>query len=370
MEDKIGIGVLSFRRPDYLQRCLESLSINSEIDRAVVYVFQDGAVNRRSGIRYAPDSDIERSVQIFEEVNLPNKELILQDGNVGPAAGVAAMFIDQFARGHSYITMMANDMEVSPFYVKTHRVVRDQFMNDTSIGVLRTGPSEAPFRRGPIYSQAEAEELDNKLCLGYYMMQDFGTWRRGWEAFREDIEFYYEHTTACDWRKVADYTWAGRTDVNNEHFKAIQQRFGAFPEDVVHVRAAKRAGLQGLHTVTPRITGFGEHSALREGYHKAWPTFGMEKISLWGAGRADHYEIIDCTSLGIPRGMAGEPSDPQSRAAPSGDAEMIFIGVQTSPFTIRGDKSGHTYDRIRKGRPFVVKAEDVAFFEKNEFRRT
>lgn len=361
---RISIGVLSFSRSDYLRRCLESLAANTEISKATVYVFQDGAVNQYSGQRYAPDSAIEECVKVFNAAVLPHKELVRQRYNIGPAAGVSTMFIEMFSHGHDYVTMMADDMFVNPFYVKTHRVVMEQFADDPSVGVLRTGPTEAPFRGGPIYTKEEALQFQNLLCRGFYMMQDFGTWRRGWERIRGDIEFFHEQVTGCDWRQVVDYSWTGGTRGSDPRFRAIQERFGTFPEDVIHIRAAERAGLGGIHTVIPRISGFGPKSSLRSGYEGEWSTFRMEEITLWSVGDADHYEIVQCSRVGE---MIGIPRATQQPVRMPDWVTMVYVGRQGSPFSIRGAASRKVYYRVERGKPFRVLGIDANFFKQVGF---
>lgn len=358
--DKIAIGVLSFRRPDYLRVCLKSLAANTEKHRAEIFLFQDGAVNKFSGVRYAPDADIERSLEVFDQANLPNKTVIRQEHNIGPAGGVSTMLLGMFGRGHDYAVLIANDMEVNKFFIKTHRVIYEQFKNVPRVGVLRTGPVEPPSYGGPVYSYEQAKKLENKVCYGFYEMQDFGIWRKCWEKIKPDIEFFHDHVTSCDWRRVVDYTWQGKDDTENPHFKAIVGKFGTFPEDVINVRAAQKAGFQGLQTLVPRIKGFGEYSALRKDYQALWASYRVDEIKLWNVGDVNAYEVVPYSRLAKPPAPPGP--------APS-EIMMVYAGNISSPFSLHGDKSRHWYYRIKRGEPLLVKIADVPFFEKNGFKR-
>lgn len=81
----IAVAIMSFRRHEYLQKCLEALERNENIDRYDFIIFQDGAVNKFSGNRLARDEEIEMSIELTEDADLPNKEIRVNDHNLGIA---------------------------------------------------------------------------------------------------------------------------------------------------------------------------------------------------------------------------------------------------------------------------------------------
>jgi hypothetical protein len=78
------IAIMSFNRPDYLRRTLESLraqAANAIADHEL-HLFQDGAVNRWSRIRYAEQSDIDACIAIFREI-FPEGHVHYDADNIG-----------------------------------------------------------------------------------------------------------------------------------------------------------------------------------------------------------------------------------------------------------------------------------------------
>ena len=89
------IAVIGFARPQYLEQTLTSLvnqkqRINGELEELAVEriaLFQDGAVNQKSGERYAEDAEIAENVAVFRRI-FPKGEVFQSPMNIGIAANV------------------------------------------------------------------------------------------------------------------------------------------------------------------------------------------------------------------------------------------------------------------------------------------
>lgn len=80
------IFVMSFNRPDYLKRVLESLRAqrDCDIDRRKIFLFQDGAVNPYSNKRHASDAEIRASIDTFQQI-FPHGTVAESPRNLGIA---------------------------------------------------------------------------------------------------------------------------------------------------------------------------------------------------------------------------------------------------------------------------------------------
>jgi hypothetical protein len=78
----LGVGVISFNRPGYLRRVLASLEAQTQVDDAEYWLFQDGAVNRFSGVPHGKQEDVEACRALFDRARLPNKHVTHWPDNV------------------------------------------------------------------------------------------------------------------------------------------------------------------------------------------------------------------------------------------------------------------------------------------------
>src|SRR5262245_51402592 len=89
------IAIIGFARPQYLEQTLRSLAnqkrrVNGALeDLAVgrIALFQDGAVNHKSGERYAEDAEIAETMAVFPRI-FPRGEVFESPINIGIAANV------------------------------------------------------------------------------------------------------------------------------------------------------------------------------------------------------------------------------------------------------------------------------------------
>ncbi|HEU4825046.1 MAG TPA: hypothetical protein VFS85_01120, partial [Dongiaceae bacterium] len=94
------------------------------IDPDRIHLFQDGAVNRYSGVRYADDSAIEACVRLFREV-FPRGHVHASVPNIGTCENF--LRAERFA----FVTLKApvayffeDDLVLSPHYVSALDVLR------------------------------------------------------------------------------------------------------------------------------------------------------------------------------------------------------------------------------------------------------
>lgn len=112
------IAVISFNRPGYLRQLLASLAAQQPaIDQRRVHLFQDGAVNRYSGIRYAEDRDIDASLSVFREY-FPRGHVHASTVNIGITENIRRAEELVFAGLRAPVGyFFEDDLVVSPHYI-------------------------------------------------------------------------------------------------------------------------------------------------------------------------------------------------------------------------------------------------------------
>ncbi len=104
------LAIMSFDRPAFLEQVLESLKAQrgGAMDGREVHLFQDGAVNRYSGITYADAADIDKCVAIFHAA-FPGGKVHRSEDNIGVC--------ENFLRAEEYFS--TNTMQSASISSKT-----------------------------------------------------------------------------------------------------------------------------------------------------------------------------------------------------------------------------------------------------------
>jgi hypothetical protein len=122
------IAIISFNRPDYLGLLLASLAAQQPAIRpSRVHLFQAGAVNRYSAIRYAEDSDIAASLALFREL-FPRGHVHASPNNIGIAENILRaerLLFEKLRAPVGYF--FEDDLVLSPHYVAALDLMRRAF---------------------------------------------------------------------------------------------------------------------------------------------------------------------------------------------------------------------------------------------------
>jgi len=284
--NKLCVAIRSFKRPEYLKQCLESLENNSDLD-VDFFFFQDGAVNPFSGIRYATDKEIQASLKIFQESKLPNKTIFVSQHNLGPIIRNRLQLEYVFPL-YEYGVFVDNDLIFNKYYIKTLKVLFEQF-KDSDAGSIQTS---FRYRGNNIQSLESATKLQNKVAYGFSHRWELGLWRESWNKIKPFIKPYFEATARCDFKKFM-YDLSAYKEVREEMrvIYSSQHRRGDTPtEDFVLEKAIEKAGYKGLYTLTLRHRSIGEKGmfSFRGNLFKSG---GFGKIKLHDIGDIDKYEM-------------------------------------------------------------------------------
>jgi len=186
---------MSFNRSRLFGQVAKSLSqqIEANIHGRPVALFQDGAVNKFSGIRRADDAAIRANVEVFEHY-FPQGKTFVAENNLGIALN--------FERAERYAFEELNqdaalffedDLLLSPFYVNALDQMIQLALRDDRIGYVSAyGP------QGPPSTRANAEPLRYET-LGH--LWGFGLTKRLWQRNRRFVEPYLQLVRNIDYRQ-------------------------------------------------------------------------------------------------------------------------------------------------------------------------
>lgn len=178
------IVIISFNRPDYFRRVLDSLA--AQVDAAIfereIFLFQDGAYNRHSGSTRCSQETIDQIVNDFHRV-FPRGTVMAAPENLGIALNFARAENFVFTeRGFEAAVFFEDDLVLGKYYLKTLDKLLDYAMHTHRIGyVTAYGNHKATL----------AEQIANKSKLTL-MGQNwgFGLTRRQWLAQKPFVDQY------------------------------------------------------------------------------------------------------------------------------------------------------------------------------------
>ncbi len=186
--------VLSFNRPRYLQPVLESLRKQiPEIDASRVHLFQDGAVNAFSGIRYAEDRDIAECMALFRDL-FPRGHLHVSQQNIG----ICENFL--LAERFAFLTLRApvayffeDDLVLSENYLAALDALRRSFSTEPRIGYFNAC--------GARRSSLEEQRKNLGKIKDMQQLWGFALKRSHWNDMQPLLASYYKLVCGQDYRR-------------------------------------------------------------------------------------------------------------------------------------------------------------------------
>jgi len=262
---KIGVGIISWNRPQYFKELLVSLERNT-LDDLEFHLFQDGHICKFTGTEKTKKSLVKESIKLFEKSKLPKKKVHLQKKNVSVA-------INQFEamrflmKNYEQFIFLENDIVVSKNFFGLMKRVLIQFENDSRIACISPG-----FRR-----KCYEENMDyfaNKLMLtdGHFWAE--ACWSKKWKLVEDEYMAYYN---------IVQHRPYGQRD--NASILALFKRSGikraATSQDNGKDWAILKSGMRRARFIVNRATGIGDY-----GIHST-----PQKMKKMGDGHNKIYEF-------------------------------------------------------------------------------
>jgi len=188
----IGIGIISFDRPQYLGQLLESLEQQVDAPPMAWHLFQDGAVNKFSERVVGDQGRIQEAIRAFLTARLPGvKEAHVRRTNVG--IGINQFEAYEFmCNRYEQIVVLEDDVVLSPYWARLLPALFDGLEARPDTFGFTTG-----FRR-----RCERETINDHLDRvspgrPHWWMIGFTPDR--WARIRPHYLRYYEMIQECDY---------------------------------------------------------------------------------------------------------------------------------------------------------------------------
>ena len=221
--NRIGCGIFSLLRFSYLLQLIKSLEKASGKEQIHFYLFQDGGRNLSSGKLRATRLQIKASVSIFEDSELPNKEVVAREHNVGIPVN---MFdgIDYVFERHPIGVFLENDIVVSSGYFELMLEMLEKYG-----GMVKAGDSPNV-----------GEGIKQRKRVG----------GSNWAIEKEN------------WKKVRPFLKPFITEMRKKDYaeakpKDLRERFGCPTQDCIRSIAAEKAGVKIWETAQPKVRFIG-----------------------------------------------------------------------------------------------------------------
>jgi hypothetical protein len=186
--------VLSFNRPQYLEAVLDSLSKQvPQVDPRRIHLFQDGAVNAYSGIRYADEEEVRKCLTIFRDI-FPHGATHVATANVG--------ICENFARAENFVFKALNapfayffedDLVLSQRYISTMDVLRRDFENKPRIAYFNAC--------GRYKESVDVQEANKSAVVDMGHIWGFALRQAHWKAMQPMMSQYLKLVVGRDYRQ-------------------------------------------------------------------------------------------------------------------------------------------------------------------------
>jgi len=240
---KLGIGIISFNRPNYLKQLINSLEKNDLTD-TYFHLFQDGFICKFTNKEVADPKDISESIKVFHDSKLPNKNFHIRNKNVSVA-------INQFEamqtlrKKYRYFIFLENDVVVSPNFIIVMKKLLEQFEKDKRIACI--SPS---FK---LYCKSDkVKENLNRLIFkrGHFWIE--GCWAEKWKIIEKEYLPYYN--------LVKDQPYKKRDEgAIKDLFKSSGIEMITTSQDQGKDWAITKSGMRRIKLIVNRATGIGDY---------------------------------------------------------------------------------------------------------------
>jgi len=191
----IGVGIVSFDRPDYLAQLLESLEAQVDAPELAWHLFQDNAINLFSAREVGDAGRIRKAVEVFFSAHLPGvKEVHIRMANLGVGINQFKAY-EWMCACYERIVMLEDDVILSPYWARLLPILFDELEHRPDVFGFTTG-----FRRW--CKKEETDQWLDQVAVGrpHWWMVAFTPDR--WARIRPHFMRYYELIQDCDYAQL------------------------------------------------------------------------------------------------------------------------------------------------------------------------
>lgn len=354
MDSPAPIIIMSFNRPDYLERVLVSLKNQRGVPLRdhPLYLFQDGGVNPFSSKRHAEDADIDRNIALFK-THFPDGIVRQSLDNLGVALNFERAEKEAFeVLDASFCIFLEDDLELGPYYLKTMLHLADMVLKRGDIGYFA---AYGQHRAGLKHQLAFPNRI---IPLNHNWA--FGLTRKQWRLSAPYVEQYLALVRGVDYRdrpheeifQLTQSWGAGAPGSSQDVIKSIACHLTGGCKINTTPAFGQYIGETGLHS-TPELfskMGFGNTQVMMQDIFSK-ESFSDEEIQ---AAR-------NALTLYSEQVLAGVRLDAALSPAAKSDLEEKMIATLFDVFLERApDEAGiRTYRGAFRGRDFPQAAQHI-----------
>jgi len=204
---------------------------------------------------------------------IPNKTITIFDWNMGCALQKNHQLNALFPK-YEYVVLIDNDLIVNKYYIKTLKILFEQFKDDSKAGIIQTS-----FRHDgrTFQSEQKAKELQSIVEYGFSHRWEYGFYRHAWEKIKPDWNKYINKVKECDFYELL-YNFKIHKQLRKE---LIDKRNTAHADYTLEL-LCKKYGFKGIHTKTLRHKTIG-----RKGLY----SFRQDRFDSGQYGNIDLYDV-------------------------------------------------------------------------------
>ena len=160
------LAIFAYRRPQHLERCLYSLSCDTQAQNSEVHIFCDGAKSQSDAAAVAETRRIARTASGFRAVHV-----VEQAENRGLANSVISGVSDLCER-HGRVIVVEDDLFVAPCFLSYMNDALERFVSEGRVMQIAgyTFPIEPSYR-------------NKSVLLPFISSWGWATWQRAWRHF-------------------------------------------------------------------------------------------------------------------------------------------------------------------------------------------
>jgi Glycosyl transferase family 2 len=194
VSNKAPIFVMSFNRPDYLLKVLESvrMQVDCDIEQRRIILFQDGAINPYSDERHASEDQINDCIGVFQGL-FPDKPVMRSPINLG-----VALNFDRAER-HGFddlaadvVIFLEDDLVLDRYYISIVDRLTEMFTADPRVGYVAA--------YGDHTRSIEDQRTHRRRLIGLTHNWGFALFRHQWLRIRPHVLQYLNLIGQVDYR--------------------------------------------------------------------------------------------------------------------------------------------------------------------------
>jgi len=196
MPNRMAVAVMSFDRPHYLERVLQTVRSQLPLRHLALdfFLFQDGATGLRSGQTFGDAKRLAQSQEVFRAY-LPEGQIMASAWNLGVALNFDRAERTLYAElGYEVVLFLEDDLVLHPGYFQVIERLLEMTVDRSDIGMV----SALGFAYATPQTEQRARLRDIVLMDEHNWA--FAMWRRAWEARDRVLAPYLDLMRQIDYR--------------------------------------------------------------------------------------------------------------------------------------------------------------------------